>query len=94
MNRFFAIAAVGLIALASCKGAPKADEAKTTNEQQVTATEGVVYKIDSTQVVNFIGTKPVGRHDGTFHISEGQISVSNDTSVAGGKFTIDRKSVV
>lgn len=93
MNKLFTIAIAALIALASCKGAPKADEAKTTDEQQAASTEGVAYKVDSTQVVNFIGTKPVGQHHGTFNISEGQLFVTNGVSVTGGKINMDLKSL-
>ncbi len=93
MNRFFTIATVALIALASCKGAPKADKAETTEEQQALSKEGVAYHIDSTQVVSFIGSKPVGEHHGTFNISEGQLFVSNGVSVTGGKLTMDLKSL-
>lgn len=93
MNKLLSIFAVAVIALASCKSAPKADEAKTSEEQQAASTEGVAYKIDSTQVVNFIGTKPVGQHNGTFNVIEGNILVQNGTAVTGGKLTLDMTSL-
>lgn len=93
MNKLFTIATAAFLALASCKGAPKADEATTKAEQQAAATEGVAYKIDTGQVVNFIGTKPVGQHSGTFNITEGELFVQNGVSVTGGNLTLDLKSL-
>lgn len=93
MNKLFTIVTAAAIALASCKGAPKADEAATTDEQQATTAQGEAYLIDSTQVVSFIGTKPVGQHSGTFNISEGRLYVQNGVSVTGGNLTLDLKSL-
>lgn len=93
MKKLFTIATAAVIALASCKGAPKADEATTSDEQQAASAQGVAYKVDSSQVVSFIGTKPVGQHNGTFNITEGQLFVQNDVSVTGGKLTLDMKSL-
>lgn len=93
MNKLFISITAAFIALTSCQNAPNADKAKTADEQQAAARAGVPYKIDSTQVVNFIGTKPVGQHHGTFKITEGQLFVQNAASVTGGKFTLDITSL-
>ncbi|MCH5689946.1 hypothetical protein LWM68_40400 [Niabella sp. W65] len=53
---------VAAIAFVSCNSAPKADEAKTEDQQEVAAAEGASYKVDTTQTIQFIGTKPVGQH--------------------------------
>jgi hypothetical protein len=63
---------VASIVFVSCNSAPKADEAKTEDQQEVAAAEGASYKVDSNQTVQFIGTKPVGQHQGTFNIKEGE----------------------
>lgn len=93
MQKIFTFAAAAMILMASCQSAPKADEAATTDEQQAASAEGTAYKIDSTQFVSFIGTKPVGQHHGNFNISEGQIFVQNGVEVKGGKLTLDITSL-
>lgn len=93
MNKLFLLFSVVFISLASCQSVPKADEAKTGDEQKAAAAEGAAFKIDSTQVVSFIGTKPIGQHQGTFNISEGVIYVKNDVVVSGGHLTFNIKSL-
>ncbi len=93
MQRLFTIVAAILIALTSCQSAPNADEAKTTDVQQAASTDGAVYNIDSTQVVSFIGTKPVGQHNGTFTISEGRLFAKKNVEVTGGKLTLNMNSL-
>lgn len=93
MNKLFLLFLVGFIFLASCQSAPKADEAKTGDEQKVATAEGAAFKIDSTQLVSFIGTKPIGQHHGTFNISEGVIYVKNDAVVSGGHLSLNIKSL-
>jgi polyisoprenoid-binding protein YceI len=84
---------VASIVFVSCNSAPKADEAKTEDQQEVAAAEGASYKVDSNQTVQFIGTKPVGQHQGTFNIKEGEFFVKNDALVTGGKLVIDINSL-
>lgn len=93
MKKVFIIASAAVISLAACKSAPKADEAKTEEQQAAAATEGTPYTVAPNQVVNFIGTKPVGEHKGTFNITEGTLFVKNDAVVSGGKFSFDIKSL-
>lgn len=93
MKRILLFSFVAAIGFAACNSAPKADEAKTEEQQAVAATEGTSYKIAPGQVVQFIGTKPVGQHHGTFSVTEGEIFVKNDALVTGGKLTIDISSL-
>ncbi|MFV0604301.1 MAG: YceI family protein [Niabella sp.] len=81
------------VVFVSCKSAPKADDAATGEEQTAATTSGEAYKIDSTQTVNFIGTKPVGQHNGSFNIANGEIFVNNGADVTGGKLTLDMASL-
>src|SRR5690606_8049759 len=85
--------AVATIAFVSCNSAPEADEAQTAEQQEVTAAEGASYKTDSTQTIQFIGTKPVGQHQGTFTVKEGEFFVKNDAIVTGGKLVFDVSSL-
>lgn len=84
---------VAALAFVSCNSAPEADEAKTAEQQEVAATEGEAYKVDSNQTIQFIGTKPVGQHQGTFNITEGEFFVKNDAIVTGGKLVFDVNSL-
>ncbi len=75
---------------ASCQDAPKADTATATEAQAVTATTGTTdYMVDVAQTkVEFVGTKPVGKHHGTIGVKEGKISVEADM-IKGGNFVMD-----
>ncbi|GAB3006932.1 hypothetical protein GCM10027051_03160 [Niabella terrae] len=78
-----------LTAFFACKSAPEADQAKTEESKEVATPEGASYHTDSTQVIHFIGTKPVGEHHGSFQITEGTFYVKNAAVVTGGKLTFD-----
>lgn len=93
MKRIFSLAFVTAVVFMSCNSAPKADEATTEEQQEAAAAEGVTYKVDTTQVAQFIGTKPVGQHQGTFNVAEGEIFVKNDAIVSGGKLVFDINSL-
>lgn len=84
------------LALASCESAPKSDEAKTGEAQKVDTSktaEAQSLKVDlANSSVTWVGTKPTGKHNGTFNLSEGTILVKGN-EVVGGKFTIDINSL-
>ena len=81
-----------IAALAACNNAPKADKATTTETQAVQAAEGTDYAVDSTASLSWTGSKPGGKHDGTFKITDGTLTVK-DSSLTGGSFTIDINSL-
>ncbi len=92
MKRLLTITAAGLL-LASCQDAPKADQAQTGDAQDVQATTGVEYKANtSSSVVNWVGTKPVGQHTGSFKLEDGVLTVS-ENAIKGGEFIIDISSI-
>ncbi|MFT4093095.1 MAG: YceI family protein [Niabella sp.] len=93
MKQIVSLSVIAALALISCNSAPKADKATTEEQQEVAAAEGAAYKIDTTQVAQFIGTKPVGQHQGTFNITEGEIFAKNDAVVTGGKLVFDINSL-
>ena len=93
MQKILSLSLAAAIAFASCNSAPKADDAKTEEQKEAAATEGASYKVDSTQVAQFIGTKPVGQHQGTFNVSSGEFFVKNDAVLTGGKLTFDINSL-
>jgi polyisoprenoid-binding protein YceI len=90
--KIYGLMFAGAFALAACESAPKSDEAKTGEAQKVDSTKTVeaqTLKVDlANSTVTWVGTKPTGKHNGTFNLSEGTISVKGN-EVVGGKFTID-----
>ncbi len=79
--------------LTACQQAPKADKATITEAQSVQESEGTAYRVDAAQSkLQWIGTKPTGKHTGRFQLQEGTLYVK-DSSVTGGKFTIDIASL-
>ena len=89
MKKIVFISILTAIIFASCNSAPRADEAKTEEQQAVSAIEGHLFKADSNQTIQFIGTKPVGEHQGTFNITSGEFFVKNDIILTSGKLTFD-----
>lgn len=85
---------VGISAIvASCNQAPDAAKAETAEKQEVAAGEGVIYAIDVTESsIGWLGTKPVGQHNGDFKLSSGALSVA-DGAVTAGDFVIDINSL-
>lgn len=81
------------VAFASCQSAPEGEKAQTSETKEVAQTSGATYKADiANSVVGFVGTKPVGTHNGEFKLSDGSISVENG-NITGGSFTIDINSL-
>lgn len=94
MNKLIFPILAGSLFLASCQDAPKADSAEATEAQEVAATEGKSYTADVSQSkVEWVGTKPVGRHHGTINITEGMLTVQGN-AVTGGKYVLDMNSIV
>lgn len=93
-NKLLFPVVAGALFFASCQDAPKADNAETTEAQEATApATGKNYTADVSQSkVEWIGTKPVGRHNGTFNLQDGTLVVSGN-ALTGGTFTVDVKSV-
>lgn len=90
----FSLAACALF-LASCQDAPEGHKAEATDAKQVeqTAATDTIYTVDPGQsTVEWVGTKPVGRHHGTFTIKQGSLTVANN-NITGGKFVIDINSL-
>lgn len=80
----------------SCTQAPESDQAETGDEVEVddsqTASAADLPVDLSASSITWVGTKPTGRHNGTFAMSEGSIKVENG-EVVGGTCTIDINSL-
>lgn len=86
-------AALAALTFVACNNAPEATEAATAEKQEAATLEGASYGIDTTgSSVEWLGTKPVGQHTGTFNIANGQFSLENGT-ITAGNFTIDVNSL-
>lgn len=88
--------AFALFVFASCSQSPKSDSAETGEAQEVdeeaTASATTVELDLEKSLVTWVGTKPVGKHNGTFNLKEGSIALE-DGKIVGGKYIIDIKSM-
>ena len=94
MKSFFNITllSLALVAMVSCKN-NKADKAETGDAQEVSDATGSVFNVDvNNSIVNWEGSKPTGKHNGTINISEGSLTV-NDGKLEGGSFVMDMNSI-
>lgn len=90
---------LAIFVLTACTQAPDAPKAKGSDPQPVastttpaTATQAT-YKVDlAKSVVNWVGTKPTSRHNGTINISDGSFNVDKG-EIKTGSFTLDINSI-
>ncbi|WP_145711466.1 YceI family protein [Chitinophaga japonensis] len=83
----------GCMTLGACQQAPKADEAKISEARSVQEGEGTAYQVDvDRSSLQWIGTKPTGKHTGRFKLTSGTLYVK-DSMVTGGKFVINIASL-
>jgi polyisoprenoid-binding protein YceI len=89
----YIVTALLLAVLAACEEAPKADKATITEAHPVKEAEGNTYKVDTANSeLQWIGTKPTGKHTGSFHLQEGTLYVKNK-KITGGVITINMSSL-
>ncbi|WP_296621871.1 YceI family protein [Marivirga sp.] len=85
--------ALAVILTVACTSNPKGDEAKVSEAEEVTEAEGIEILVSSDEAdMEFVGTKPTGRHYGNIALSDGSISVK-DGKVTGGKFIFDLNQI-
>lgn len=94
MKKFFVLLSGSALLFAACQNAPDAHQADATDAQAVTTpATGKTYNVDVAQSnITWIGTKPVGKHNGTFMLKDGSLTAA-DNSITGGQFTIDMTSI-
>lgn len=98
--RILQFVVVAIISLTmACSQAPVADQAKTGEAQPTTdantaaTATGDKMAVDiAASTVAWIGTKPVGQHNGTFKLKAGELTLNNG-QLAGGKVVIDMNSL-
>jgi polyisoprenoid-binding protein YceI len=81
-----------LLAIA-CTSNPKGDEAKVSEAEEVAEAEGMELSVSPNNAsMEFVGTKPTGRHYGNISLTDGTVSVK-DGKVTGGKFVFDLNKI-
>ena len=86
---------LSLMLLVAACGAPKSDDAKTSEAKEVSETaDDMAFRVDtSASKIEWIGTKVSGYHSGTIKLASGEVHVS-DGNVTGGKFTMNMATLV
>jgi polyisoprenoid-binding protein YceI len=95
MKKQLFVAILSIILATSCRKESNANDATVTEAEAPipvtpTASRYIVDTIASN--INWVGTKPTGKHTGTISLRDGEIFVKNDI-LETGKFTIDMKSI-
>ena len=76
----------------ACKG--EKNETEEVGEVATASEESTTYVVDTqNSVIEWIGSKPAGKHNGTINLKSGEVAVKND-SIQSGKFVIDMNSIV
>jgi polyisoprenoid-binding protein YceI len=81
---------VSALVLTSCKKESNAGDAEDVATASDDATPYVVAADGST--IEWVGSKPAGKHNGTIAVSNGEIYLNNG-KIESGKFTIDMNSI-
>lgn len=90
---FFAAASVLAVA---CTSAPDSDEAQVgdVKEEKEASAEAVAYAVDTdASVIEWIGTKTNGRHNGTVQLQNGTLQVK-DGAIENGEFVMDMTTII
>lgn len=91
---------IAAITLTSCKNTNNQQSSANENvaTEQMTSTEmkeeagKFDYTVASSSVVEWVGSKPVGKHNGTVNVTGGGVSVK-DQSITKGEFVIDMNTI-
>ncbi|MCW3122449.1 MAG: YceI family protein [Flavipsychrobacter sp.] len=90
----YGTAMLSILLMTACKDAPKADEAKTTEAKAVETPAPAANNVDlQKSSVQWVGTKPTGRHHGTVTLKEGNFKMDGD-NIKAGHFVIDMNSIM
>lgn len=85
---------LGALVIYSCKSKSEMEEVTTTDASVILDGFTGTKSIDATaSMIEWEGSKPLGKHNGTVNFSEGSL-VFTDGKLTGGMFTIDMNSIV
>jgi polyisoprenoid-binding protein YceI len=85
------ICSVALLSgITACRSVPKGDSSLVTDAKDINKIEGISFAADTVQSrIEWIGTKPAGRHHGTLKLQEGKLLMNDNKIIIGGHFVID-----
>lgn len=84
---------LAVLMTAACTSNPKGDEAKVSEAEEVAEAEGMDISLSSDNAqMEFVGTKPTGRHFGNIALTEGEITVK-EGEITGGSFVFDLNQI-
>jgi hypothetical protein len=93
MKKLLCVIFIFTCGIMACEQAPKADKAKITEAQTVKTGTGNAYLPDTaSSLVEWIGTKPTGKHHGSLKLAGGALYVK-DSIITGGQFVINMNSL-
>ena len=84
----------GALMMYSCKDKSSMEEVTTTDASVILEGYTGTKEVDaSASMIEWEGSKPLGKHNGTVNFSEGNL-VFTDGKLTGGMFTIDMNSII
>lgn len=76
----------------ACKG--EKNETGEAGDVATASVESTTYIVNTeTSIIEWIGSKPTGKHNGVINLKSGELAVKND-SIESGMFIIDMNSIV
>lgn len=88
---FLSFAIIALISFTSCKKESTEDATKT-EEVSDSSASGTFTMDAANSAINWVGSKPAGKHTGTIALSSGSFDVA-EGKITGGNFGIDMNSI-
>ncbi|MGB3180840.1 MAG: YceI family protein [Cyclobacteriaceae bacterium] len=88
------LSVAAMLAMGGCTSSPDSDKAEVGEAQEVQEVASAAsYAVNAEESsVTWVGTKPGGRHNGTFGIEDGSLSVEGD-KIVGGKVAISLSDI-
>lgn len=94
------VAFVSALALSGCKNENKKQESAdsqstketTVSEQAAKGASPFSFVVAPESVVEWVGSKPLGKHNGTVNVVSGGVNVENK-SITGGEFVLDMNTI-
>lgn len=90
-NRILTLWVLTAMTFVGCKN--DKTEADAAADAATISQEAVTYTVDATaSMVEWVGSKPAGKHNGTISVSGGEVMVKEGV-IEGGNFTLDMNSI-
>ncbi len=84
---------LGLVSLTSCKKENETENTTVATTEVAEVATAADFKVDpASSIIEWVGSKPAGKHTGTIALKDGSFAVT-DGVVTGGDFTIDMTSI-